>query len=224
MTNKILAPIMNTILPSGSRPKYHFIHIPKCGGNSIRAALGNRKDVSLSKPFHYRYVDIADEVGRDLTFFCVVRNPWRRTASRFVFAKQNAANWSADDPRRQYIADATFEDFLRDQRVFEIPGRPGQPWMGPMSSWLNQLEWISDENKSVKCDCLRLEHIGDDIRAYFSDNIVLPKRNITIERYDYRDLYSEELRAIVADTFRDDIEYFGFEFEGAATRNIFAAP
>jgi hypothetical protein len=92
-----------------------------------------------------------------------------------------------------------------------------------MSSWLNQLEWISDENKVVRCDCLRLEHIGDDINEYFSDEITLRKRNITKERYDYRELYSDELKAIVAETFRDDIEYFGFDFEGAATRNIFAA-
>jgi hypothetical protein len=53
---------------------------------------------------------------------------------------------------------------------------------------------------------------------------VLPKRNITKERYDNRYLYSDELKAVVADTSRGDIEYFGFEIEGTATRNIFAAP
>jgi hypothetical protein len=222
MKSKILAPIVNMIRPSKGRLKYHFIHIPKCGGNSIRAALGNRNDVSLSRPFHHRYVDIADNVGRDLTFFCVVRNPWSRTASRFVFARQNAENWDDDDPRKIYIKTATFDDFVRDQKVFPIPQHPGQPWMGPMSSWMNQLEWITDENNTVKCDCLRLEHINDDISAYFSDEIALPNRNITKERYDYREMYSDELRGIIAATFRDDIDYFGFEFDGAATKNVFA--
>ncbi|MGH2952259.1 MAG: hypothetical protein ACRDKX_09460, partial [Solirubrobacterales bacterium] len=59
--------------------KYHFIHIPKNGGISVRKALKRRGDVSVSQPFHYRYVDIADNVGRGLQFFCIVRNPWSRT-------------------------------------------------------------------------------------------------------------------------------------------------
>ena len=109
--------------------KYHFVHIPKNGGNSVRAALKKRGDVSLSRPFHYRYVDIADRVGRDLTFFCIVRNPWSRTASRFAFAKQNAQNWSANDPRRIYIENATFENFVKDRKVFDIPEHPAQPWI-----------------------------------------------------------------------------------------------
>jgi len=222
MKNKILTSVVNLVRPSNTQKKYHFIHIPKCGGNSIRAALDNRPDVSLSRPFHFRYRDIVEDVGRDLTFFCAVRNPWRRTASRYVFAKQNSANWNNDDPRKLYIANATFEDFVRDQKVFSIPEHPNQPWMGPMSSWLNQLEWITDENGDVKCDCLRLERINDDIGAYFDEAIILPNRNISQERYDYREMYSDELREIVAELFKDDIEYFDFEFESAAMKNVFA--
>ena len=107
--------------------KYHFIHIPKNGGSSVRTALEKRGDVSLSIPYHYRYVDIADKVSRDLTFFCIVRNPWSRTASRYVFGKQNAKEWPAGDPRKSYIEKATFADFVRDQKIFEIPEHPGQP-------------------------------------------------------------------------------------------------
>ena len=70
--------------------RYHFIHIPKNGGVSVRHALELQSDVSLSKPYHYRYVDIADEVGRQLRFFSVVRNPWSRTASRYHFGRQSA--------------------------------------------------------------------------------------------------------------------------------------
>ena len=153
--------------PFRSKLKYHFIHIPKNGGNSVRALLKRRRDVSVSKPYHYRYVDIADKVGRDLQFFCIVRNPWSRTASRYKFAKQNAASWPEDDARRQYIATATFEDYVRDQKQLLIPRHPERPWMGPMNSWFNHLEWISDENKDVVCDCLRLEHIDDDLSDYF---------------------------------------------------------
>lgn len=200
--------------------KYHFIHIPKNGGNSVRAALKKRGDVSLSRPFHYRYVDIADKVGRNLQFFCIVRNPWSRTASRFIFAKQNAREWPADDPRKLYVEKATFEDFVNDRKIFEIPEHPGQPWMGPMNSWFNHLEWIRNEENEVVCDCLRLEHLGNDINAYFGEPIKIARKNVTKERYDYRQMYTDELIETIARTFAEDIEYFGFSFESAATKNI----
>jgi hypothetical protein len=35
-------------------------------------------------------------------------------------------------------------------------------------------------------------------------------------------MYTDELAEIVAKTFQADIDYFGFTFEGTATRNTFA--
>jgi hypothetical protein len=165
-------------------------------------------------------VDIADTVGRDLRFFCIVRNPWSRTASRFTFAKQNSKTWPADDPRRIYIEKASFENFVTDRRIFTIPEHPGQPWMGPMNSWFNQLEWVTDESKQVVCDCLRLEYLDHDLTHYFNETIRPRRKNRTKRSYDYRRMYTTELAEVVGATFIDDIEYFGFSFEGAATRNI----
>jgi hypothetical protein len=203
--------------------RYHFIHIPKNGGQSIRYALELQRDISLSEPYHYRYVDIADRVGRNLRFFCVVRNPWSRTASRYHFGRQNARQWPVDDPRRQYIERASFADYVRDQKILPIPEHPGQPWMGPLSSWFNQLEWIRDEHGRVVCDCLRLEHLDADLPDYLGRPVTQRRRNVTEDRYDYRTMYDDELAEIVAKTFRADIEYFGFTFDGPATRNVTAS-
>jgi len=205
------------------RARFHFIHIPKNAGHSVRDALYLQPDISLSRPYHYRYVDIADQVGRRLKFFAVVRNPWSRTASRYIFGRQNAAAWPADDPRRVFIAKATFADFVRERRDLPIPEHPGRPWMGPLSSWFNQLEWLHDESGVVVCDCLRMERLEDDLAAYLRRRIKIRRRNVTREEYDYRTMYTDQLVEIVADLFRDDIEHFGFDFEGPATRNIFQA-
>lgn len=206
---------------SERRARYHFIHIPKNAGQSVRDALLLQPDVSLSEPYHYRYVDIADRVGRHLTFFAVVRNPWSRTASRYFFAKQNAERWPVGDPRRQFIANATFAEFVRERRVLPIPEHPAQPWMGPLSSWFNQLEWLRDETGIVACDCLCMERLDQDLGAYLRRPLKLRRRNVTRKRYDYRTMYSDDLTELVAQVFRDDIEYFGFTFEGPATRNVF---
>lgn len=206
---------------SNGKKKYHFIHIPKNGGNSVRKILKTRGDVVLSEPFHHRYVDVAPESGDELKYFCIVRNPWARTASRFMFGKQNALKWPENDPRRIYILNASFSDFVQDQKIFEIPRHPGKPWMGPLSSWFNQLEWIKDKSGEVKCDCLRLECIDHDLSVYFNSPIVAPNQNKTKVDYDYRVLYTDELVEKVAEIFSEDIEYFGFTFKGAATRHIY---
>lgn len=199
---------------------HHFIHIPKNGGQSVRRALELNRAVSLGRPFHQRYRDVAATLPDDMRYFCIVRNPWARTASRYMFGRQNAANWSEDDPRRIYILGASFDDFVRDQKVLPIPEHPGQPWMGPLSSWMNQLEWIMDEKGAIACDCLRLEHLESDISAYLNRSIHIRRRNKTRSSYDYREMFTDESAAIIGDLFKDDIDYFGFEFEGAAARNI----
>jgi hypothetical protein len=202
--------------------RFHFIHIPKNAGQSIRDALYLQPDISMSEPFHYRYADIADVVGHHLQYFAVVRNPWARTASRFHFGKQNADRWPTVDPRRQFIENATFSDFVRQQRILPIPEHPAQPWMGPLSSWFDQLEWLRDGDGQIACDCLRLEHLEQDLSAYLNRKISLRRANATRAAYDYRTMYTDELAAIVARVFQQDIEHFGFAFDGTATRNVFA--
>ncbi len=203
--------------------RFHFIHIPKNAGQSVRDALCLFPEVSMSEPYHYRYIDIADKAGRDLKYFAVVRNPWSRTASRYHFARENAARWPVEDPRRQFIANASFEDFVRQQRILPIPEHPGQPWMGPLSSWFNQLDWIRDDSGTVVCDCLRMERIEEDLSAYLSRTVTLQRRNVTPTKYDYRSMYTGELTNIVSELFRQDIDHFGFSFDGPAIRNVFAA-
>jgi len=206
----------------GRHARFHFIHMPKNAGEAVRDALYLQRDVSLSTPFHYRYVDVADRVGRDLRYFAIVRNPWSRTESRYQFARQNAASWPASDPRRQFIANATFDEFVHQRKILPIPEHPGQPWMGPLSSWFNQLEWIRDERGSVVCDCLRMEKLDEDLPAYLGHALTLNQRNVSRSRQDYRAMYSDELAGIIEHIFREDIDYFGFTFDGPATRNTFA--
>lgn len=202
---------------------FHFIHIPKNAGQSVRDALYLQHDVSLSEPFHYRYVDVVEQFGAHLKYFAVVRNPWSRTASRFHYAKQNSVRWAIDDPRRKYIEGASFGDFVKDQKILPIPAHPGQPWMGPLNSWFNQLEWLQDKNGTIACDCLRLEHLDTDLCSYLGRPIAVSHRNATRQHYDYRSMYTPELADIIAALFKDDIHHFGFTFEGSASRNTYVS-
>lgn len=201
---------------------HHFIHIPKNGGIAVRAALGKRPEVSMSDPFHFRYRDIVHEVGAQQNFFCLIRNPWSRTVSRFFYAKQQAAKWPADDPRRLYIESIDFEAFVREKRIVDALKFKGQPWMGPTFSWLNQTEWLVDEAGEVRVSCLRYEHMKLDLSLYFEDAIDVKPVNVTSGSKDYRTMYSASLADDIASYFQRDIEYFGFDFDSPATQNTVA--
>ena len=202
------------------KPSFHFIHIPKNGGMALRQAFSEDRSVSMSDPYHYRYKDIETRLPVNIRSFSVVRNPWSRTASRYFYAKQNAKAWLDNDPRKQYIEKASFTDFIQERKIFDIPDHLGKPWMGPMNSWFNQLEWLTDHQGQIACECLRLEHLNDDMSRLFERSITIPKANQTEYKYDYRALYNDKSIKLIADVFSEDIEHFGFTFEGGAKKNI----
>jgi len=210
--------VLNALDP---RPKTrHFIHIPKNGGRAVRLALTLKK-VALELPLHTRYVDLEPNGSR--RYFCVVRNPWSRTASRFLHTKNNALEWPVDDPRRRYIERVSFEEYVRERRVFSIPGSPDRLW--PLSLWIDQVDWITDRTGHVVGDCLRLEALDEELSTYLGRRIRVGRSDATRSRpYDYRAMYSERTIQLVADAFVRDIKHFGFDFEGAATRNTYTTP
>ncbi|MEQ1856289.1 MAG: hypothetical protein ABL963_07460 [Longimicrobiales bacterium] len=211
--------ISHTLNALDPRPKTrHFIHIPKNGGMAVRLALA-LKGVALERPLHSRYVDLEPKTGR--RYFCVVRNPWSRTASRYLYTKRNAAEWPDTDPRRQYIESVTFEQYIDDRRVFPIPGQVDRAW--PLSLWIDQLDWITDRKGSVAGDCLRLEELDGDLSAYFGRHINVQRASLfRTGPYNYRSMYSARAIQAVADAFARDIDHFGFDFDRGATRNTYA--
>jgi|APSaa5957512535_1039671.scaffolds.fasta_scaffold13481_4 hypothetical protein len=50
----------------------------------------------------------------------------------------------------------------------------------------------------------------------------MTKRGTSADSRSYVDFYTEETKRIVAEWYKDDIEFFGFEFTTAATKNIWA--
>jgi hypothetical protein len=221
-----------------------FIHIPKNGGMTIRRNPKLRSKVILCTPNthisaeytqnvtktmakygehhgyeHARWRDLDVNLRKNHKAFAIVRNPWSRVVSRYMFAKK-VIEIEEDSNRYQeydYADISSFEAFLEERHKW---GQTEYFWHRAIRGWYPAFDHVSDEEGKVRCDILRFEHYNEDIKAYLGVLENPPPRNVTgLLTGSYQELYTPKTIQIVADWYKKDIDYWGFDFDTSATRN-----
>ena len=176
--------------------KIIFLHPNKCGGKSIEKALWGVDPVPGSAD--HRTMSEYLEENRDVYLsyykFMFCRNPWDRLVSIY-------------HGRRQILNKQmpTFEEF-----VVEV-----DPAKSPFFS---QVSWIKSDG-GVQVDFIgRFERYGEDWRE-LDFGVSLPHLNASKHKH-YTDLYTPHLRDIVAEKYIEDIEFFGYSFNGFSDSSI----
>ena len=82
------------------------------------------------------------------------------------------------------------------------------------------MDHVTDRNGKVRCDILRVEHLKEDVLKYFNMTEMPRSRNVTSIKEDYRTLYNNSTYEKVAEWYKKDIEYWGFDFDTGARKNI----
>lgn len=220
--------------------KYLFIHIPKNAGLAIRSTRAFRRVMIFGDPYfhvsrdytrelfevmaregyhhgaqHARLVDFHPNVRRRLQPVAFIRNPYARAYSRFTFSLQSQERSGAEVD----YSSAAFEAFLETRHTF---GNRPFFWHRAVAGWYEQLDYVTDETGDIPVLLLRHEALDEDIPRFLS--MAAPARqNVSgVKAPHYRDVYTDAARKVVADWYSNDIEHFGFGFEGAATRNVAA--
>ena len=205
-----------------------FVHIPKTGGMSIRRGIPGRIITAaggrhISQAYtnavaetmardgehhgfeHARIQDWSKQLRRDHPAVAIVRNPWDRVVSRYLFAKI-----AEDRSGRQ-----SFVDFLKEREQY---GGRKYYWHRAIRGWYPQLDYVTDTTGQLVVDCLRFGTA--DYMAYFDLDTPLPVRGVSnTQRLDYRKFYGPAERDIVAKWYEADIDFFGFRFDTGASRN-----
>lgn len=172
-----------------------FIHIPKCGGTSIKLAL-NPYYNEVKETKHIAAFNLKkSNIWWDKYFkFAFVRNTWDRFVSYYFYCKANN------------IANAQNEEFdfwLRS--MFE----------GEKLARRSQLYWLQCEGK-IELDFIgKFENFQSDFKYVCNQlktTFVLPKENVSTHAH-YSAYYSDELAELVAKVCADEIEQFKFKFE-----------
>jgi chondroitin 4-sulfotransferase 11 len=176
-----------TLLFSASR-KCAFIHIPKSGGTSIKAALGLATSPIAHGLRLYRHATAGTlkhgiEQSRrwaDYYSFAFVRNPWDRAASasrNFGREVDQVIELGLMRPQVDYVNDAN------GQRLVTFVGR----------FETLQTDWLT------VCDAIGI-------------SAALPCLNQTSDDVSYRSCYTDRSRALIAARYCDDIVAFGYSF------------
>jgi hypothetical protein len=218
-----------------------FVHIPKNAGMTIRHGLGDRIHVNTpDKHINEKYVgglkqkmrETNDHLGaeharwRDLNVnyrqqfdaFAVVRNPWDRVVSRYFFAKKVIEVERKVDP--SYADVSSFEAFLEERFKW---GNEDYMWHRAVRGWYPALDHVVDDNGKVRCDILRTENLNEDLEKYFGFPRMSRARNVTaLNKGSYQDLYNKQTIDIVADWYKPDIDYWGFDFDTGAQKNYWS--
>jgi len=226
-----------------------FIHIPKNGGMTIRHPTSilrsniiiPRQNTLISNDYLTAFTKRMKEVKqpnipaeharwRDLNLslrsahqsFAIVRNPWDRVVSRYMFKAIQTPG---------YLENTPFEKFLEERHEFVGEAR-SFTWHLAVKGWFPAYDYVTDNNGNIQCDIIRFGHMNEDICKYF--NLVkgtkLYIRNVSngeksenkttvVNRKPYQEFYNDKTIQIVADWYKDDINTWGFDFDSEATKN-----
>lgn len=199
-----------------------FVHIPKTAGTSIEDVIwpekSDRTEANLWMGFidkyHNKYQtgglqhltaeQIRKEVGeqffQDYYKFAVIRNPWDRTVSQFVYMKERRDLRKFIGMRKK----TSFEEYLQLIRKKEHV------------QWKKQVDFLNDENdKLMVPNLIRFEELVKGVNELFQHlNIeaILPHKKKSV-RSHYSEYYNTATKEMVAEIYRKDINAFNYRFE-----------
>ena len=206
--------------------KYIFFHLPKNAGVSVsRALINEEKLLQIKRYFAYIsrriltkkdnfYLSISD---KELIFFnshitcynfydifnkkkfkdyqkiAVVRNPWDRMVSRYFYSKKINAKFK----------DVTFHEFVNFDITVNMPV-------------LNQYRFCTKDKTNFCVDkIIKFENLNNDFDevslGIFGKKGLLKHSNKT-EHGKYRDYYNAELKDKIYKNFKEDLNFFDYEF------------
>jgi len=199
-----------------------FIHIPKTAGTSFGRTIFENRDPSVSHTDALYYKVFEPKLFREYFKFTFVRNPWDRVLSNFnYFRRTDKIERVPQLKETKFLTQYNdFESFVMDLCNPKI-----REHLLSMYHFRKQNEFIYDYKMNLLIDYLGyFETFNDD-----SDNILLklnrselkiPHLNSSKKEKDYKDVYTDKTRDIVSKLYPEDIELFGYNFDGISKRLI----
>jgi chondroitin 4-sulfotransferase 11 len=180
--------------------KFIFVHIHRTGGTSIESHFGCKIYDHRKCPAYIKRFGM--DVWNEYFTFSLIRNPWNKMLGHYMWRQQKSMrNLKGDDLSfRDWVLQ--FENNIKGKGSLGDKGTPQY----------NQL--FSDDVQLV--DFIgRFENLQEDFNIV-CDKIGIPRQELPhkneTKHKHYTEYYDDETRQIVAEKYKKDIEYFGYEF------------
>lgn len=185
--------------------KFIFIHIPKTAGKSIEQVSKTTGNKKIKRHNNIDLVLKKHPEAKEYFCFTCVRNPWSRLTSLYFYVFKQAKRKNQIDNLK--LLNKGFEYFLQSDYF-----QNEQDWFDHLST--NQIEWIQSDSK--KCDyIIKFENIKQDW-TIVSKNLNLPAKlpitNKSKNPKDYKSMYNDTSKKLVANKFQQDIDIFKYTF------------
>lgn len=203
--------------------KLLFVRIPKNASTSIYKHLGQNNvifrerekfTINSHKPLYKNLFDPTHATVREIQSilpdfesylsFAIVRNPWDRMVSMYLFAERKRLWW-----QHGFATMPPFEEFcelaLKCKKMGTTDFFPSLP----------QSFWLQDGSVN---EILRFETLKEDFSRFLEKNEIknisqeIPRLNSSNRSKDYRDFFSEKTRQIVKQVHNEDIIRFQYSF------------
>lgn len=190
-----------------------FVHVPKAAGISVGFGLYDRKTGDHRTIADYKLCFRKHEF-ESFFKFAFVRNPWDRLFSAYSYMKLGGRNKGDYDWSIKHLSPYnSFDEFVTG-------------WVNEENIRLGfhfrpQYEFLCTIGSKIEVDFIAyFEHIANDYE-YIRNKIGTGKTLTTMNKTagmkkDYRLYYNKTTREIVGNVYREDIQLFGYNFEGTS--------
>jgi hypothetical protein len=188
-----------------------FVRIPKSAGRSVSISL---YDCLVGSHLTLKdYQIVFDEDGfKDYFKFTLVRNPWDRLVSAYLFLKEGGVTGFDKYFSKKYLHNVfDFEDFVKNHL--------SKNEVLSFTHFRPQTDFLLINGELALDFVGKFENIEEDFEVIkrqlnMPPYIELTKKNVTGSRTkkDYRDYYTEEMIGIVKKVYQKDIELFDYQF------------
>lgn len=203
--------------------KLLFVHINKsCGGiitynfskNGLTEITGKHRSLKDMLYIAEQKLNLSYE---NLFIFTIVRNPWERMLSMFLFYHKNNFN-SPEFFSGNKIIDNDFNKWIKFIYSDKFDRRRVHGSVNIFDyCFSNQLNWVKDSNNNIikNVHIYKIEDL--DLDDFFKNTLFLKeydveKRVHSTKHDHYSKYYNKESIELVSKHYKEDIVHFGYSF------------
>lgn len=152
--------------------------------------------------------------------FTFVRNPWTRAASDFCSRHLQPEYQHRSDRADRRVRARLRTEFNRylltcERKIQDVQNEAEDAYWTHAQTQVSYI--INKSGKIILDDVFKLEELGSAITTIrISErtgcNIAIGKHNHTLADINYKELYTDETKDLVAEIYKDDIKMFGYTF------------